>query len=81
MAHAIHLSDEEMSTFAARGASVAHCPASNTRLKSGLCPLRRLLDHGIDTGLGTGQHRKENTSHGASFRPEGTISNMQIGLR
>ncbi|GBP26642.1 Guanine deaminase [Eumeta japonica] len=49
----VHLSDTETKMLAARGVSVAHCPASNTRLRSGLCPLRRLLDAGLTVGLGT----------------------------
>lgn len=54
MAHGVHLTDREMSMFARKGASIAHCPASNTRLRSGLCPVRKLLDSGIKVGLGTG---------------------------
>ncbi|XP_023944745.2 guanine deaminase [Bicyclus anynana] len=53
MAHAVYLSDTEMSTFARLGVSVAHCPASNTRLRSGMCPVRRLLDYNVSVGLGT----------------------------
>ncbi|XP_075984852.1 guanine deaminase isoform X2 [Anticarsia gemmatalis] len=53
MAHAVHLTDEELTLLRSRGVSVAHCPASNTRLKSGLCPVRRLLNANITVGLGT----------------------------
>ncbi|XP_047511366.1 guanine deaminase [Pieris napi] len=53
MAHAVHLSKKEMELFASKGVSVAHCPASNTRLRSGLCPVRRLIDNGVTVGLGT----------------------------
>jgi guanine deaminase len=53
MAHAVHLADEEVSLFAARGASVAHCPASNTFLSSGLCDVKRFLEAGVKVGLGT----------------------------
>ncbi|VVD03711.1 guanine deaminase [Leptidea sinapis] len=53
MAHAIHLTDDEIKLFAAKGVSVAHCPASNTRLRSGMCPVRKLLDNNIKVGLGT----------------------------
>lgn len=53
MAHAVHLRPEEMALLSRRGVSIAHCPASNTRLQSGLCPLRTLLDYGITVGLGT----------------------------
>ncbi|CAH0402475.1 unnamed protein product [Chilo suppressalis] len=53
MAHAIHLSDEEIKTLAEKGVSVAHCPASNTRLKSGLCPVRKYINNKLIVGLGT----------------------------
>ncbi|CAK1593970.1 unnamed protein product [Parnassius mnemosyne] len=53
MAHAIYLDEDEISLFATKGVSIAHCPASNTRLKSGLCPVRKLLNNHITVGLGT----------------------------
>lgn len=62
MAHGIHLTDREMSMFARKGASIAHCPASNTRLRSGLCPVRKLLDSGVKVGLGTDVSGGDNAS-------------------
>lgn len=56
MAHAVHLEDEEIELFRQTGASIAHCPASNTMLSSGLCDVRRLLNAGIKVGLGTGKN-------------------------
>ncbi|XP_048007261.1 guanine deaminase [Leguminivora glycinivorella] len=53
MAHAIHLTDAEISLLVSRGVSLAHCPASNTRLRSGLCPVRKYRQHGLRVGLGT----------------------------
>ncbi|XP_030023045.1 guanine deaminase [Manduca sexta] len=53
MAHAIHMTDQEIDLLSSKGTAVAHCPASNTRLKSGLCPVRKLLDSNITVGLGT----------------------------
>jgi len=35
------------------GASVAHCPTSNSALGSGLFPLRRHVEHGIGVALGS----------------------------
>ncbi|OAG08044.1 guanine deaminase [Paraphaeosphaeria sporulosa] len=53
LAHAIHLSTEERKLVKERGSKISHCPASNTALTSGCCPVRELLDEGITIGLGT----------------------------
>lgn len=60
LAHNVHPTDAELTVLAGRGASVAHCPTSNSALGSGLFPLRRHVDHGVrvalgsDVGAGTG---------------------------
>ncbi|MFT4036223.1 MAG: 8-oxoguanine deaminase [Patulibacter sp.] len=51
-AHCVHLSDDEVRHFGARGVGVAHCPTSNARLGSGIAPVRRLRDAGVAVGLG-----------------------------
>lgn len=51
--HAVHLTDQETDLLAARGCHVAHCPSSNLKLASGIEPPARLLDSGINVGLGT----------------------------
>lgn len=53
LAHAIHLSDKERKLVRDRGSKISHCPASNTALTSGCCPVRELLNEGITIGLGT----------------------------
>lgn len=53
MAHSVHLYDEEVKLLAERGTSVAHCPGSNTNLKSGLCDVKRLIANKLKVGLGT----------------------------
>lgn len=53
LAHGVHLTDDELRLLAERGAAVAHCPNSNTNLRSGLCDVRRLLAAGLNVGLGT----------------------------
>lgn len=52
-AHAIHLSAREIDRLAETGAGIAHCPASNLFLASGVMPLSRYLDAGLRVGLGT----------------------------
>ena len=51
-AHGVHLNASECSRVGAAGTGVAHCPSSNARLASGLCPVRDLLDAGAPVGLG-----------------------------
>ena len=53
LAHAIHLSDREVARLAESGARVAHCPASNLFLSSGLMPLAAYREAGIPVGLGS----------------------------
>lgn len=51
--HAVHLNDHEIQLLAQRGASVAHCPASNLKLGSGLAPIARLAAAGVNLAVGT----------------------------
>ena len=53
MAHCVWCPDEEIELMKKRGVFVAHCPESNTNLSSGIAPVRRYLDEGIPTGLGS----------------------------
>ena len=52
IAHCIHLSDEERRLLAARGAHVCHCPSSNLKLASGICPVPELIAAGISVAIG-----------------------------
>ena len=51
--HAVHLLPEEIALLAQRGASVAHCPASNLKLASGLAPTAALLRQGVAVAFGS----------------------------
>ena len=51
--HAVHLSDEEIESLAEHGCHVAHCPTSNLKLASGFSPVARLLQQGINVGIGS----------------------------
>ena len=53
LAHSVHPTDAELDVLAGTGASVAHCPSSNSALGSGLFPLRRHVERGVRVALGT----------------------------
>ena len=53
MAHCVWSEGEEEILLKERGVYVAHCPGSNTNLASGIAPIRRFMDKGINVGLGT----------------------------
>lgn len=50
-AHGIHFTDEEIKKLAATGTGVAHCPASNMKLASGVIKLPQMLRAGVKVGL------------------------------
>ena len=52
-AHGVWLTDEDIAILAEKKASVAHNPVSNLKLGSGVMPLGRLLDAGVNVALGT----------------------------
>jgi len=52
-AHCIWLETDDLKRLSDRGAHVAHNPASNLRLGSGIAPAREMLDLGIEIGIGT----------------------------
>ena len=52
IAHCIHLSADEKRLLASRGAHVCHCPSSNLKLASGICPLPELIAAGVSCALG-----------------------------
>jgi 5-methylthioadenosine/S-adenosylhomocysteine deaminase len=51
--HAVHLEPAEIDLLAHYGCSVAHCPTSNLKLASGIAPVARMLECGLNVGLGT----------------------------
>ena len=53
MAHCVHSTDEEIQMIKDHGVYIAHCPASNTDIGSGIAPIRHYLNKGLHVGLGT----------------------------
>jgi 5-methylthioadenosine/S-adenosylhomocysteine deaminase len=52
-AHCVHMDDADLALWQEHDVAVAHCPASNAKLASGVAPLRAMLDRGVRVGLGT----------------------------
>jgi 5-methylthioadenosine/S-adenosylhomocysteine deaminase len=52
-AHCVHLTDDEIALLADRGAHVAHCPAANLKLASGIARIAAMADGGVNVGVGT----------------------------
>ncbi|TFV48983.1 amidohydrolase family protein [Blastococcus sp. TF02A_35] len=52
-AHCVHVDDADQELWREYDVAVAHCPASNAKLASGVAPVRPMLDRGIRVALGT----------------------------
>lgn len=52
LAHVVHADEGERALLAARGTRVAHCPSSNLKLASGVCPVPEYRARGIHVSLG-----------------------------
>lgn len=53
MAHCVHSPEEEVDVMAKNGVFVSHCPESNINLTSGVAPIRKYLERGVNVGLGS----------------------------
>ncbi|MBT3426347.1 MAG: TRZ/ATZ family hydrolase [Gammaproteobacteria bacterium] len=53
LVHMTQLTPEEVSLIAAEGVQIAHCPQSNMKLGSGICPITTLAAKGLNISVGT----------------------------
>ncbi|WP_073152635.1 amidohydrolase [Seinonella peptonophila] len=53
VAHAVHLTDEEIQILANHQVKIAHNPRSNLKLGSGIAPIMQMMKAGIRPGLAT----------------------------
>ncbi|WP_135663966.1 amidohydrolase [Halorhabdus rudnickae] len=53
IAHGVHVDDSEIELLVETDTGVAHCPASNMKLASGMAPVQDMLDAGVTVGIGT----------------------------
>ena len=51
--HMTQLTDDEINQLKQSKSHVVHCPESNMKLASGICPIAKLLQSGINVALGT----------------------------
>jgi 5-methylthioadenosine/S-adenosylhomocysteine deaminase len=59
--HSVHMSDTEIEMFAEAGVNIAHCPRSNLKLASGIAPVARYREAGINVAIGTDGAASNNT--------------------
>lgn len=52
-AHCVHIDEGEMRTIQRAGAGIAHNPSSNLKLASGFANVTRMLELGVNVGIGT----------------------------
>lgn len=53
MAHMVHVDDEELEIVKKHGATIVHCPCSNTKLSSGILRYEAVINSGVNVTLGT----------------------------
>lgn len=53
IAHAIHLTDDELDLLASRNAKISHNPTSNMKLGNGIAPISKMLARNMTISLGT----------------------------
>ncbi|MBT3941898.1 MAG: amidohydrolase family protein [Chloroflexi bacterium] len=51
-AHGVWLTDSDIDILAESGSSICHNPSSNLRLNSGIAPVNRLLEKGVNVAIG-----------------------------
>ncbi|HTS23478.1 MAG TPA: TRZ/ATZ family hydrolase [Casimicrobiaceae bacterium] len=51
--HAVHLAESDVELLARQSCQVVHCPVSNLKLASGIAPVARLRERGVNVALGT----------------------------
>ncbi len=52
-AHCVHIDESEMNLLHHHQAGVAHNPSSNLKLASGFAPVSRMIEVGLNVGIGT----------------------------
>ena len=53
LAHCVYIEGEDFDLLKEKGVSIATCPVSNLKLASGIAPVHKMLDLGINVAIGT----------------------------
>lgn len=78
--HGVWVDDNDIQVLAGHGATLAHNPASNLKLGSGIAPVREFLDAGIVVGLGSdGSMSSDNQNMFEAMRFASLVSNVRFG--
>ena len=59
--HCVHMQDSELQIIAESGVNIAHCPKSNLKLASGIAPVSKYRNAGINVAIGTDGAASNNT--------------------
>lgn len=82
--HMTQMSEDEVQLSAEHGVNIVHCPESNLKLGSGICPTAELLRHGVNLCVGTDGAASNNDldmwgeMRTASFLAKGTTGDPQV---
>jgi len=80
-AHAVWVNHEEIRLFAKHHCGVAHCPTSNMRLASGIAPVKKYLQAGVNVGLGVdGSASNDGSNLLAEVRNAMLVSRVNDGM-
>jgi len=78
-AHGVWLTDDDIRRLAGAGGAIAHNPASNLRLGSGIAAVRELLDAGVTVGIGSdGSMSSDNQNLFEAMRVAGLVGNVRF---
>jgi len=61
--HVVWVTDTDIDMISDAGASVVHNPVTNLRLGSGIAPIRKMVEAGINVGLGTDNNSANDSSN------------------